>query len=192
MLPGYVSGSALRLSVNATRVCATVEGMRRLLIAGCIAGSTVAASADSTDFDPDFYLFFDKCKSTAAYRFQVAKGQEPIKMIDFDGYTTACERTRKRALSCITTFKDDSKPVVYDATIVEDTFVSLTFVTQNHGDFVDLNPENRTVVSVTRIGGENFLGVKVCHGGYLTADEARALREKEKRKPKSARRNGGS
>lgn len=152
-----------------------------------IVASGSVGHADSGEIDPDFYLLFEKCRSTVAVRYPVAKGTAPVRTMDYEGHTTACERTKKHGLSCVTVFQDGSKPVAYEATITDETMVSITFETGNGGDFVDMNPETHAVVSLTRMWREKFVGSKVCHGSYLTADEARMLKERD-RKAKAKKR----
>jgi hypothetical protein len=156
--------------------------MRTMIVASLVLGTLVAHAEG--DFDPDFYVFFEKCQSTAAVRYQPAKNAQAIRMIEVEGYALACERARKRGLTCLVSFTDGSKPVMLDATIKDETFLGITFEGKNGGDFVDINPETRTAVSLTRMWNEKFVASKVCHGSYLTADEARLLKEREKRATK--------
>ncbi|MGE0869293.1 MAG: hypothetical protein AB7P03_12055 [Kofleriaceae bacterium] len=147
-----------------------------MVIVGIVIGSGSVALAEPSEFEPDFYVFFEECQSMAAVRRPNA---DPIRTLKLAGNVMACERTRKRGVSCVIRFDDSSKPGVLDGAITDDTMISLTIQSKNGADFIDINPENKSAVSITRMWGESFLAAKVCHGTYLTADEAAALRSRE-------------
>jgi hypothetical protein len=125
---------------------------------------------------PDFYLVFSACRSSAA---SFAPGDKaPIASIDTKGHIMACVRVAKRQLSCLIDFEDKSAKPVTAKFFVDTELSSMTILTHNDGaDYVVIRP-GVGVVSTTRLFSSGFLGAKICHGTYVTADEASAFEKK--------------
>ena len=94
-----------------------------------------------------------RCTITSAVRYPVNKGIDPITVTAGDTQSTACERTKKKTVSCITSYSDRTiKPTaVYEGTIVRETGVGITIETERGGDYIDINPVENSAVMLTRI-----------------------------------------
>lgn len=161
--------------------------MRLLVALACVAGVAVAPigawAEKQPDFDPDFHFILLNCRISGATLAEPPTKNDGFSEMKTSGYHTACERTAKKKLSCITVFEEENaKPAFYDMTITTEASKLLIVESQNAGDFIVARPDTGRVVATTRMLGEEYVATKLCHGVFLTGDEYKAMEAKQKRK----------
>ena len=144
------------------------------------------AHGDKGDEDfPDFAFRFTSCR-TLGTRWVGADtsknggfGEDTPK-----GHFTICNRTGRKALSCLTSFEDGAKSARYEMRITTELPQMLTVETEGGGDFLIASPEHNKAASTTRMITGGLLAMKVCNGDFITGDGLRGLKRLEEDRAK--------
>lgn len=132
-------------------------------------------------FQPDYYLVMQSCKILGAPLYQVSAKDDPMPVLPVQGLVQACERKPKKRLSCLTSFMEENAkvvPVEYKVDIESADYA--LWRTSTWGDYVVIDPSQRSAVLTVRMLSDKTSATKVCHGLFLTADEFHALAEQSK------------
>jgi hypothetical protein len=138
----------------------------------------LAPTVITQGLEPDFYLRFDRCKTTVAY---LVPQQEPLRQLDGTGLLLACSRSSRR-LTCEMSFADRAEGVKGNRVSYRvdlDSPPHLTFTDSVFADYYSVNVVEHRATLVTRVLDKQFAGAKVCTGSFATAMEVRALQRKK-------------
>lgn len=155
--------------------------MKALATAALMTCFASSAFGDPTA-TPDFFFDFAWCQIYSA-----SLGTPPAKNDGFvqfktKGHSTACVRSGRKELDCVTAFEEpQTKPIRYPMKVRAELTQMLVLETENGGDYLMARPDTGRVNMTIRMAHENGLGVKVCHGTWVTGDELKALKAKKAR-----------
>lgn len=121
----------------------------------------------------DFKLIFHECKTVAS---SMADKDMSIKAIDGETYSMTCSRNGKR-FTCVLNFNSGKNGVHGNQQkfgLLSEIPGELRMVGgREAADYFDIRTDKRmTAMSYTRVVGDDFSGVKVCKGVYLTKELA--------------------
>jgi len=136
------------------------------------------AASVPKDFAADFYVSYSGCKLTAATFMPVAKGAESVRSVDFKAAGLGCQRTKKKALTCIDA-DDNTSMVTLELTTSLETADTLVLTSANSAVLVMINLPSRVAIIQTRSFTDTAVAVKMCKGTYVTADELKAAKARE-------------
>jgi hypothetical protein len=172
---GIFSGGAPMAHGSRLHVASIVAA---LLLPFDTSAQEVAVDPDA----PDFAFVFVACRTVGSSLGPPIKVAGGFNETSPTPHTTACSRSGKKTVDCITVFKDsDARPIRHSLRITLEASQLFIMESEGGGDWLIAKPATGRVISTTRMLSENFAAMKTCHGVYLTGDEFRNMAAKNNR-----------
>lgn len=126
------------------------------------------------DLQPDFYVIYDQCKVMGAPMRHVDAKLDSVRVTPLPSKGLACERSKKKSVVCVET-DEGAAPVAYELSSVLETTEDQIYATPRLGVVIQVSLKEHVAVLDKRLMTTTAVAVKICHGDFLTADEANAV-----------------